>query len=217
MNSSFEVFYQQIQNAERLHIQQTLETLEIVTGIETRNKYQILDQDMQQLAFAAERSNGMADAFMRMILKHWRTFDMDVFNARREKILLLHFPFRWFFKTLEVRDVDGNILGSLQRRWAIFAKKFDVYDEHQKIVAIIESPLFKVWTFEFKMGPHKLGTLQKKWSGFLNEAFTDKDNFIVTYARPDLDGKTKILMLSMCLLVDIVYFENNEGKKSIFN
>jgi hypothetical protein len=209
MNSSLELFSHQISNIQRLHVQQTFEGLEILTGIETRNKYQILDQNMGQFAFAAERSSGLLDGLLRMVFKHWRTFDIDVFNANRERVLMLHFPFRWYFKTLQVKSVEGELIGLLEKRWSVFSKKFDVLDKHGQIVAKISSPFFKIWSFEFRFGPHKLGTLQKKWSGVLSEVFTDRDNFVVTYADPHLKAETKILMLSMSLLVDIVYFENN--------
>jgi uncharacterized protein YxjI len=199
-----------------VHVQQVLEGFEIVLGWETRNKYRILDENLRPIGFAAEQSKGVMSSILRQMMGHWRSFDIALFNDRREQLYTFHFPFRWFFKTLVVQDKHGRMMGHLQQRFAIFRKRFDVVGPHGSVLARIDSPLFKFWTFEFRFNNRKLGTVQKKWSGALNEFFTDKDNFVVSYADPDLDLETKILMLATCLMVDVIYFEK-KGSGGVFN
>jgi len=194
-----------------------MENFEILLGYETRNKYRIFDEDMKPIAFAAEASKGLGAAIMRGIFKHWRSFEIKIFSESRELMYLAKFPFRWFFKTLYLENTSGKLLGHLQQRFAILYKKFDLYDGNGIIIAHIKSPLFKMWTFDFQINQRKIGTIQKKWSGGLMEIFTDKDNFIVSYAQPDLDPNTKALMMATCLMIDIVYFENNQGAGSILD
>lgn len=201
--------------AQRLHVQQVWEGFEIVLGFESRNKYRILDQNLNPLAFAAEQSSGLGGTILRQILGHWRSFKVTIFNQARERIYDVEFPFRWFLKTLILKDATGRRLGHLDERFAFFRKKFDVYDDRGKVVARINSSFFKFWTFDFRFGPNHLGTIQKKWSGILGEFFTDKDNFVVSYADPNLTAEVKALMLATCLMVDIVYFEDNQGRKGI--
>jgi uncharacterized protein YxjI len=200
-----------------LHVQQVLEGFEVLLGYETRNKYRILDADMNPIAFAAEASKGLGAAIMRGLFKHWRTFEIEIFDQSRELMYRAKFPFRWFFKALYLENANGSVMGHLEQRFAILYKKFDVYDGYGKLIAEIKSPLFKMWTFEFRTHGRKIGTIQKKWSGAISEIFTDKDNFIVSYAQPDLTLETKAIMLATCLMIDVVYFENNQGAGSILD
>lgn len=203
--------------AKKLHVQQVLEGFEIMLGYETRNKYRILDENLTPVAFAAEASQGFAAALMRGFFKHWRTFEIEIFDQSRNLIYRAKFPFRWFFKTLYLEDSSGRLMGHLQARFAIFHKKFDLHDANGRLIAEIASPWFKLWNFEFQKNNQKLGTIQKKWSGGITELFTDKDNFIVSFAQPDLDLETKALMVATCLMIDIVYFDNNSGSGSILS
>lgn len=211
------LFQEHLEHSAKLHVRQVMEGFEIVLGWETRNKYRILDENEQPLAYAAEQSQGMGGALMRQVFGHWRKFDIIVFNEQKEKILKLHFPFRWFFKTLIVSDSEGRRIGHLQQRFAFFRKKFDVYDVRGRRIANINSGLFKLWTFEFFHRGRKLGGVYKKWGSVLTEFFTDKDNYVVSFADPTLDPDKKALMLSMCLLIDIVYFENNQSKVNLMD
>ncbi len=142
---------------------------------------------------------------------------MIIFNEQKEPVYKLEFPFRWFFKTLFVKDSEGRKLGRLQQRFAIFRKKFDVFDGRGVLIAQINSSFFKFWTFEFFKGQRTLGKIQKKWAGALSEMFTDKDNFVVSYEDPDLSAETRAIMLATCVMVDIIYFENNQGKFNVLD
>lgn len=218
-NSQFLQYHRQMKTAfdetllaaRKLHVQQVLEGFEVVLGFETRNKYRIFDDNMQPIAYAAEATEGIFGHLSRLFLKHWRTFKVNIYSHERELMYVAKFPFRWFLKTMILEDHHGKSVGHMEQRFAIFSKKFDVYDSQGVLLANIKSPLLKAWTFEFMDHGRKVGTVQKKWSGGLTEIFTDKDNFVVSYAQPDLTLETKAMMLATCLMVDIIYFENNQG------
>lgn len=209
-------FKEHLKESKLLHVQQVWEGFEIVLGWESRNKYRILDEKQNPVGFAAEQSSGLGGTILRQVFGHWRSFKVTIFNQQKQKVFDLNFPFRWFFKTLILTDADGREIGHLEERFAIFRKKFDVYDNQKRVVARINSSFFKFWTFEFFDHGRSLGKIQKKWSGMLGEIFTDKDNFVVTFT-PMTNPDTKALMLATCLMVDIIYFENNQGGGSILD
>ena len=93
----------------RIKMQQIREMAEWI-GIETRNKYQLTDENDSLIAYAAEDQKGALGFLMRQYLGHWRTFDFHVFNFKREHALTLRHPFRWFFQRLEVYDESGKML-----------------------------------------------------------------------------------------------------------
>lgn len=217
MSNNTEAFFGHLNTSRLLHVEQVWEAFEIVLGWESRNKYRIIDENRRPLAFAAEKSTGFLGTIMRLVFKHWRSFDIIVYDENRMPVLNLHFPFRWFFKTLHISDANGRELGHLEQRFAIFRKKFDVHADHGQILARINSPFFKFWTFDFTHRQQKLGSVHKKWSGALGEIFTDKDNFVLSFDAHDLNPEMKSIMLATCLMIDIVYFENNQGGKGLLD
>jgi uncharacterized protein YxjI len=192
-----------------LHVQQVHEGWELL-GFETRNKYRILDENEQPLAYAAEVRSGLLGSLLRLVLKHWRSFEINIYDNQKQLILKARFPFRWFFKTLILEDAQGKKLGHLEQRFAIFSKKFDLYD-HGRIVGRISSGLFKMWTFDVMRSQSKVATIKKNWSGAISEFFTDKDNFVVTFQDQNMQSDQKALIMTTTLMIDIVYFENNKG------
>lgn len=206
-------FEERLMNSSRLHVEQVLEGFEVILGWETRNKYRIYDEHNQAIAYAAEQSKGFLSSILRQIFGHWRAFDVTIFNEHRQPVYYLDFPFRWFFKTLYVKNQEGKQIGHLQQRFAIFRKKFDVHGDHGRVIARINSSFFRFWTFDFYNRGRKIGSVQKKWSGALTELFTDRDNFVVTFEAGQ-DAESRAIMLATCIMVDIIYFENNQKKLS---
>lgn len=217
MTTPTQIFDQHLASSKRLHVEQVMEGFEVFLGWETRNKYRILDENKKPLAYAAEQSKGILSSLLRQVFGHWRAFTVTIFDENRQPVYLLDFPFRWFFKTLIIRDQSQRPVGHLQQRFAIFRKKFDVYNAQGVQIAHINSSFFRFWTFEFHQGSRKLGSIQKKWAGVLSEFFTDKDNFLITFDDPSLSADDKALMLSTCLMVDIIYFEQNQKSVGLFD
>lgn len=189
-----------------VHLVQRKELAEVLLGAETRNKYELRTVDGQVVGFAAEQGKGLLAFFARMFLGHWRSFDLHVFDAARNLVLRAHHPFRWFFQRLEVFDAQGQLLGALQQRWAFFTKRFDVEDARGQVVLEMHSGLFKVWTFPFLRNGAEVARVEKKWSGFLSEAFTDADRFRVAFTGP-VSGVERRLLLASGLFIDLQYFE----------
>ncbi len=100
-------------------IHQSFEGIELI-GFETRNKYKIFDENLEQIGYAAEQQKGWLGFFLRQFLGHWRTFSLHFFDMNRQTILISHHPFRFFFQRLEVTDSSGNFIGALQQRFSIF-------------------------------------------------------------------------------------------------
>lgn len=58
-------------------------------------------------------------------------------------------------------------------------------------------------------GSTQVGKISKQWSGLLREAFTDADNFGISFPM-DLDVRMKAVMLGACFLIvryDYTYFD----------
>ncbi|MFN8847145.1 MAG: phospholipid scramblase-related protein, partial [Bdellovibrionales bacterium] len=80
-------------------------------GFETRNKYEIFDENKNSIGFAAEQSKGFWGFLARQFLGHWRSFEIHFFSSQRQLAFIAHHPFRWYFQRLEVKDSQGQTLG----------------------------------------------------------------------------------------------------------
>ena len=194
-----------VQQSSEIMIVQRRELAELF-GIETRNKYSI-EVNGAPFAFAAEQGKGGLAFFARMFFGHWRTFEIHFFDNARQLVLRVVHPFRLFFQRLEVSTADGRSIGAIQQRWALFSKRFDVTDNSGRVLLSVSSPFWRPWTFAFQRDGRELARVEKKWSGMLQEAFTDADRFRVAFESPELGLEERSLVLAAGIFIDLSYFE----------
>jgi len=195
-----------IQGLSKLLVHQVHEFGEWI-GFETRNKYQIMNENKVLLGYAAEQQKGILGFLLRQYLGHWRKFDVHFFNNDRQIAYVAHHPFRWFFERIEVRDSAGKYLGAIQKRFSILSKRFDIENEKGMTVLEVASPIWRIWTFTFMSRNQKVAEVRKKWSGLISEAFTDRDNFEVEFIDRNMTPAEKSLVLVSSVFVDLLYFE----------
>jgi uncharacterized protein YxjI len=192
-------------------VHQIFETAELF-GFETRNKYEILSENSQRIAYAAEQSKGLFGFLLRQFLGHWRSFEIHVFSPERTLLIVAKHPFRFYFNQVDIFDAANHFLGRIRRRFSLLSKRFDVENERGSVILEVSSPLWKIWTFPFRRHNEELATVRKKWSGLLNEAFTDKDRFQIEFHSHKLSNEERQLVLVSALFIDLIYFENKAGQ-----
>ncbi len=195
----------------QLILRQRRELAELA-GFETRNKFEILTADGAPLGFAAEQGKGVGAFMARMFLGHWRTFELHVFDAARQLVLVAVHPWRFWFQRLEIRGADGRPIGALQQRFSILFKRFDVEDAVGEVRLRVSSPLWRPWTFPFERDGREVAFVRKKWSGLMREAFLDADNFQIEYSDPTLSEDDRALLLAAGLFIDLQYFEQKANR-----
>ncbi len=193
----------------RLLVQQVREVAELF-GFETRNKYQITDENKKLVAFAAEESKGFFGFIMRQMLGHWRKFEIHFVLPNNQPFMSAHHPFRFYFERLEIKDAQGRPLGAVEKRFSILTKRFDILNERGMTVMEVASPIWKIWTFNFMHQGRQIASVQKKWSGLFSEVLTDRDNFLIEFNDTAMDQRERTLILAAALFVDIIYFERKK-------
>ena len=124
-------------------------------------------------------------------------------------------PFRFFFERLELYDAQGRFIGAAQKRFAFLYKRFDIEGPGGQVLFQMASAPWKIWTFPFKRNGKEVAVLRKKWSGLLNEAFTDKDSFQIQYNDPSLLNDERLLVLASAIFVDLMFFEKKAGENGV--
>lgn len=201
---------QLVENRSHLFIQQVKEWAEIIVNFETRNKYQILDENKFAIGVAAETNNGFLAFIGRQILRTHRPMSVSCFDQQNKLLLTLKRPFFFFFSDLEVLTPTGSLLGRVRRRFGILYKKYDLVDQQDQVFATIRAPLWNLWTFPIL--DHRdleVGVITKKWGGLLKEFFTDADLFGIQLPR-EFSSEKKVIAFAAALSIDMDFFDDNQ-------
>jgi len=213
---------------DQLIIKQRVEMLEAVAGVmgaglETANKYRIKNS-LGQNVFKAKEDT---DCCMRIICGPIRPFDMIIKDNADREVLHLNRPYRCqsccfpcCLQTLEISAPPGQTIGYVNQLWTCIKPKFEVTDGDGNRALVIVGPWCTyscAGDVEFKiMTPDEtceVGRISKKWSGLLKEAFTDTDNFGITFPM-DLDVRAKATLIGAAFLIDYMFFEKKANKEN---
>ena len=197
--------------ANTLIIKQQKEWGEILTGFETKNKYQVVDHFSNPLLEAQEEGGSALTTITRLFLKALRPFKIDLFSPQGASLFKLTRPFRFYFHELDVSRSNGAPLGKIKRRFALLRRIYSVIDRNGNEIFELFGPLLRPWTFQIKKGGRELGKITKKWSGLAKESFTDADNFGITFPK-GIDPSQKAVLLGAVFLIDFVHFENSGNR-----
>jgi len=204
---------------DQLLVKQKVEILEAFTGFETANKYKVQNSLGQEVYKAKEDT----DCCTRQCCGPARPFDMNITDIQGHEVIHLNRPLRCqaccfpcCLQELEVSSPPGTIVGTVEQEWSIIYPKFVVKDASGEPVLRIEGPLcpcsccgdvdFKVVSLD----GHEVGMITKQWSGLAKEAFTDADNFGISFPL-DLDVKVKATLLGALFLIDFMFFEQKKN------
>ena len=196
-----------LSKAVTIRISQDLEVLEVITGIETSNSYAVI-ADGKTVARAAELNKGKKDSIARLLLQHWRTFDMELTDPEDKKSIRLHHPFRAFLSELEITGKDGRKLGGLHQRatFPFIYRAFDILDAEGKPVMRCTSSCLHPWTFRFRKGKDEVGVVYRRWPGLFAQFGTNRDDYTLEF-RGGISDSERMLLLCSALFIDLLYFE----------
>lgn len=194
-----------------LSVRQRKRWLEILLSFEAKNAYDVFDERQMPVLRVEEQGQGVLSFLKRIFFGPARWFDAHVLDpGTREVLLRLHRPFRFMFHEIAVHDNEGRLLGTVKRRWSWVRRIYTVYGPDGSEVGNLFGPILRPWTFEIRLGTRPVGMIQKKWSGFGKELFTDADNFRVELGDIP-EAELRVLAFAATVLIDVVHFERAKG------
>lgn len=195
---------QSLASVDGFAVSQRKEWGEILTGFEGANKYVVSDERGDELFYAVEEPGSV---LARLFLRAYRPFAIDVLNQDGEKLLRIERPFRFYFHTAQILDGSGRLIGTMERHFSVVRRLYSVLSTSGNKLFDLFGPLLRPWTFKIVEGGREQGMIQKKWTGLAKEAFTDADNFGVSFPL-GWPVEQKTLALGAVFLIDFVHFEN---------
>ncbi len=207
-----------VEHANQYFIRQKKEWTEILIDFETRNQYQVLDEAQNEVGTISEVSSGIGGFMKRNVFGSHRSLDVRVHNADGSAVVRLARPFFWLFSSLDVLAEGGAKLGTVERRFGLIRKKYDLLDEHGHCFAKISSPLWRLWTFPAEH-EREGGTAEvsKKWGGALREIFADADTFRVAIESGTWTATERWVLFAAAISIDFDFFENNQGSDGLLD
>lgn len=213
---------------DQLLIHQQVELLEVLTGFETENKYQIKNTLGQQVYFAAEES----PFCQRMCCGPSRGFAIHIVDNLGQEVIRARREFKccagcnWCANCLccamelQVEAPVGQVVGNVRQLQSCMKPRYSVMDANMSEVFYVEGPTcicqgpcctadqeFVVFSAD---RAQQLGKLSKQWSGVMREMFTDANNFSASFPM-DLDVRMKATLLGALFLIDFMYFEHKKN------
>ncbi|XP_060130476.1 phospholipid scramblase 2 isoform X1 [Zootoca vivipara] len=208
---------------DHLSIQQQIELMEMISGLETCNRYEIKNSAGQMVYFAAEEN----DDFNLNCYGPLRSFTIKFYDSACQPIMQLSRDFQCSIcccpcicclQELEVQAPLGTIIGYVKQKWHPFLPKFVLQNEAREKVLTMTGPCVpcRCWQdihFEVKTldGKSTVGTINRQWTGLAREAATDASIFDVQFPM-DLDIKMKAITMGACMLMDFMFFERTGNR-----
>ena len=191
-----------LETYESLTVRQSVEMLQVFTGLEAKNRYRILDPSGNELLYAYEESGFWG----RQLLGGHRPLSLKFIDPQGKQELTARRSFFWFFSHLELLSPEGGVVGRMERKFKPLGRRFDLFDD-KGIVGSIEGPLFRPNTFWVRQGDVDLAKVTKRWSGISREVFTSADTFEVEYIVPTIPESMRWLILGSAFAIDLDFFE----------
>ena len=186
----------------RLIVKQRVEMFEALTGIETRNRYDVLTPDGGAVMLAYEESGALS----RLFLKRHRPLTLHIADLDGRDILVASRGFFWYFSHLMVRDGEGRPVGAIRRKCGLLRRKMVIEDARGAVVAELSGSVFRTYTFTIKRQEQEIGKVTKQWGGLGRELFTDADTFLVELPI-EYGDELQSLVLATAFAVDLDFFE----------
>ncbi|XP_053167036.1 phospholipid scramblase 2-like isoform X2 [Hemicordylus capensis] len=210
---------------DQISIEQQIELMEMISGYETANRYEIKNTQGQWVYFAAEEN----DDFTLNCYGSLRPFTIKLFDSTQQAVMQLTRSFQCSIcccpcvcclQELEVQAPPGTIIGYVKQKWHPCLPKFAIQNEAREDVLQMAGPCvpcrcFQDIHFEVKSldGKSGVGGISRQWTGLARETATDASIFGIQFPL-DLDIKIKAIVMGAAFLMDYMFFERSANRGS---
>lgn len=208
-------------------VQQESEALETTYAVETENRYYVKNHSGLNLFYAMEKSTYCARNCVCCCCCGCRPFEMRISDYAGGEVIHLSRPCICCFDEIHVSSPPGVSIGTVEQQCGFCRPSFCVRDADRHKTLNIRGPscIRGCCCFgsccgrniDFKlvdMKGNSVGKISKQWAGY--NTVSDADTFGVSFPV-DLEPHMKAVVLGACILIDMIYFEEDPKKKKAVN
>jgi uncharacterized protein YxjI len=180
---------------------------EKVQFLKFTNTYKVYDSSGSQIG-VIEESMPAGLKFLSLILsKAFMPFTLDIVDVERNVLVTIKRGWTFFLSKISIYDGGGNEIARIKQQFKMFKPTFYITDLNDASLAVISGD-WKAWNFTIaENGDKQIGTITKKWNGILKEAFTTADKYIVSI-NSETEGIKRIATLAAAITIDMVLKES---------
>ncbi|MCP3136925.1 phospholipid scramblase family protein [Pyxidicoccus xibeiensis] len=197
-----------------LRMRQLRELVEVLVPWEARNQYEVCDDTGRPTVYVGETGDGWGSALKRNFWPFYKA-RMECMTLGGTVALAIERPWSFLLAHANVEAWDGRLLGRIEQRFSVVGRKLELLTPSGTVLATVEGPLLKPWTFRVMQRGVEVALIRKKWNGVLQELFTDADTFRLDFAPECTDGRLRQLILGAALLVDMTWFDNRSSSSIV--
>lgn len=172
--------------------------------------YDLLDpQTGQPIGIAKEEPPGIVKLLRLVMDNSWLPTTVNVYEREgAPPVLSIHRGVAVFRPKVHVH-AEGKHLGYFQVKFLTIGKTFRIFDVNGQEVGLVKGD-WKGWNFQLLTPDgRELGRVTKKWAGFLKEAFTTADSYVIDLHETSRRDVAQLL-LAAGLAIDTVFKEKDE-------
>ena len=171
------------------------------------NAYKVYDSEGEIGLITQKLTTGQK--MLRLLLKKaMLPFTLEIIDLEGEVLVSMHRGWTFWMSKITLTDNKGDLLGSIKQKFVLFKPTFKIYDEASLEIATIAGD-WKGWNFLIVDNAGvTIGTITKKWNGILKEAFTTADKYVVDIVPEYAEDKKKMAIVSCAVTIDMVLKES---------
>lgn len=180
--------------------------------IEVNNEYAIYDQNGNQIAAVRQVGQSTLKKIMRVVsnLDQYMTHTLEVVDMNGNVLLTITRPRKIVKSRFEITDGAGNQIGTVSQKNVFGKIKFSL-DAGGQNVGSIDAENWRAWNFSIKdASGTEVARITKTWEGLLKTAFTTADNYVVKIER-ELQEPLRSLVIASALTVDTALKQDSRG------
>ncbi|XP_017776269.1 PREDICTED: phospholipid scramblase 1-like [Nicrophorus vespilloides] len=210
-----------LRGADQVYIQQTVELSDLLSNVESENRYTVKIPRGETLFYATEESTGG----QRLCCGSNRAFRMKLYDQTQQEALRLERRMAcgmcsiWcYLHYMQVLKPNGEQIGWIQQQFSLTVPRFHIFNKHKTLIYRVEGPMslgcfsmgkeayFKIYSPD---GMTQLGSINHHWDQ-VQSAY----NLCLQFPNRREDSRHKALLLGIAFLLEYMYFMN--AKKSGF-
>lgn len=173
------------------------------------NSYKVFDAEGTQLGNITQTVPGWQKV-LRVIgnIKPMMPFSLEVKDMQGDMQAGIKRGWTFFMSKIDITDGAGLPIGRITQKFKFFKPTFLISDGQENLIAKITGD-WKAWNFSIEdAGGNPIGTISKKWNGFMKEAFTTADKYVVSINEAVAEDIRKVAIVAAAITIDMVLKES---------
>lgn len=171
------------------------------------NAYKVYDTK-GEIGLIQQKLTGGQKVLRLLLKKPMLPFKLEITDLEGDVLVTLQRGWTFWMSKITLFDGQGNLFGSIKQKFAFLKPTFKIFDETELQVATITGD-WKGWNFSIKdNNENVIGTITKKWNGIMKEAFTTADKYVVDIMPEYAEDKSKMAIVACAITIDMVLKES---------